>query len=112
MASILSLKNVTIEYNKENLILKYFSKLRKYFNRTNKAVKNVSFELEEGKVLGIIGESGSGKSSLAKAIVGLINISKGEIIYKNTKRMESNTFRYTNDFSKSVSEFRSLYDYI
>ena len=81
MASILSLKNVTIEYNKENPILKYFSKLGKYFNRTSKAVKNVSFELEEGKVLGIIGESGSGKSSLAKAIVGLIDISKGEVIY-------------------------------
>ena len=88
MASILSLKNVTIEYNKENPILKYFSKLSKYFNRTSKAVKNVSFELEEGKVLGIIGESGSGKSSLAKAIVGLIDISKGEIIYNEKYHIE------------------------
>lgn len=88
MAKILSLKNVSIEYNEESLFLKVLSRFTKSFHKNNKAVKNVSFDLEEGKVLGIIGESGSGKSSIVKAIVGLIKPTKGEIIYNGKYHIE------------------------
>ena len=43
------------------------------------AVKGVSFEIREGEALGILGESGSGKSSIARSIVGLVRPSSGEI---------------------------------
>ncbi|MCE2570130.1 ATP-binding cassette domain-containing protein [Motilimonas eburnea] len=43
------------------------------------AFSSVSFELEQGKTLAIIGESGSGKSSLAKALTGVIAPSSGSI---------------------------------
>ena len=36
-----------------------------------KALNDVSFQLEQGDVLGIVGESGSGKSMIAKSIMGL-----------------------------------------
>lgn len=39
---------------------------------TTPAVNNISFELESGNNLGIIGESGSGKTSIAMAIMGLL----------------------------------------
>jgi oligopeptide/dipeptide ABC transporter ATP-binding protein len=44
-----------------------------------KAVDNVSFEVERSESVGIVGESGCGKSTIAKAIVGLVPISAGSI---------------------------------
>jgi peptide/nickel transport system ATP-binding protein len=46
------------------------------------AVKDVSFEVFQGETVGIIGESGSGKSTIGRMILGLHNISTGQIIYK------------------------------
>ena len=43
-------------------------------------LKNVSFEVEHGEIVGICGESGGGKSTLAKVIAGLINPDSGKII--------------------------------
>ena len=44
------------------------------------ALKNVSFSLRKNEVLGIIGESGSGKSTIAKLITGLYQPTGGNII--------------------------------
>ncbi len=43
------------------------------------AVDDVSFNLHTGEVLGLIGESGCGKSTIAKALMGLVPIHKGSI---------------------------------
>ena len=43
------------------------------------ALKGVSFEVEEGKILGIIGKNGSGKSTMLKAIGGIFSPDKGTI---------------------------------
>ena len=51
-----------------------------------KAVRGVSFDLYEEEILGIVGESGCGKSATAKALVRLLpahsSIISGEVIYK------------------------------
>lgn len=47
------------------------------------AVKELSLDLKPGTVLGIIGESGSGKSTLAKMIIGLEDITGGEILFRD-----------------------------
>ncbi len=38
----------------------------------HQAVENVSFEIDEGEVLGLMGESGCGKTSIALALLGLL----------------------------------------
>ena len=56
--------------------------LKKYFkNRSGvlHAVDGVSFTLEEGKTLGVVGESGCGKTTLGRTILHLIELTDGEI---------------------------------
>ncbi len=43
------------------------------------ALKGVSFEIEEGKILGIIGQNGAGKSTMLRAIAGIFSPDKGSI---------------------------------
>lgn len=43
------------------------------------ALKGVSFEIEEGKILGIIGKNGAGKSTMLRAIAGIFSPDKGKI---------------------------------
>lgn len=48
------------------------------------ALRNITFSIETGKIVGIVGPNGAGKSTLIKAILGLTPIDKGEIkIYGN-----------------------------
>ena len=57
-----------------------------FFNRVVDyvyAVDGVNLTLEEGKTYGLIGESGSGKSTIGKAIIGLEKTSAGQILYKD-----------------------------
>jgi len=48
-------------------------------------LRDVTFDVREGEILGLVGESGTGKSTLAKAILGMIKPDSGEIVH-HTKR--------------------------
>lgn len=60
---------------------------KKYNNGTN-ALKNISFDVEKGEFISVIGPSGSGKSTLLRSINKMIDISQGSILFED-KNIES-----------------------
>ena len=51
---------------------------------TNFDVNNVSFDIPDGLVVGLIGENGAGKSTIIKSILGVVHPDGGEIVFNGT----------------------------
>ncbi len=75
---VLEVKNVS-SYYRENRRLSGKRAERK------QVLKNVSFSMEAGEILGLVGESGCGKTTLSRAILGFLKDYEGEIIHYSTK---------------------------
>ena len=55
------------------------------YKRNITAVNHISFEVRQGETLGLIGESGSGKSTVGRCILNLIRPTQGTLVYKGTE---------------------------
>jgi len=59
--------------------------LKKYFNTKGgmlHAVDDISFTLDAGKTLGVVGESGCGKTTLGRTILHLLDVTSGQILFE------------------------------
>lgn len=67
-------------------VLMEVSHLKKYFRvdakHTLKAVDDVSFQVFEGETLGIVGESGCGKTTCGRTCIGVYEATEGQVLYK------------------------------
>lgn len=71
-------------------INKTFVKKRIFGRSTEvKAVNQVSFDLNTGEVLVIAGESGSGKSTIARIILGSVDVDSGSILYRGREALNN-----------------------
>ena len=80
--SLISCKNVSLYYEK------------------HLAVNNASFEVENGDYICILGENGTGKSTLIKGILGLISIESGEISFSGIDKNEIGYISQQTDVQK------------
>lgn len=76
---VLSVKDLVVEYTSDQQIIQ--------------AVNGVSFQLERGRTLGFVGETGAGKTTIAKSILRILpnppaKIKDGEIIYEGEDIMK------------------------
>lgn len=84
METALEVRNLSIDYK----ILKKISVVKSVFHKKAdkekffRAVKNISFDVEKGEILGIIGKNGSGKSTMLRSIAGIFKPDEGEIDLK------------------------------
>ena len=84
--SILQIKDLSVNYETED--------------GTVHALNQITLDMEEGKTLGLVGETGAGKTTLAKSIMGLLSrrtarIESGEILYqgRDLLKMDENELR-------------------
>ena len=59
------------------------SNLAYKYDKSNKAIDNISLDFSNGNMIGIIGANGSGKSTLFMNLVGILKPSDGKIFYNN-----------------------------
>lgn len=71
------------------------------YNNSKQIIKNISFDINKGDFIGIIGLSGAGKSTLADIITGLLPADSGEIIVDDIKLTHEN-----------FSKFRHIIGYV
>jgi len=75
--TLLRVQGLTVKYPLE----------RDWLGRTKSsisAVQDIGFELKKGQTLGLVGESGCGKSTIGKALLGLLPVHSGEIQFGET----------------------------
>ena len=68
---------------KENIILDVRHLQKRY--KKYPVLKDVSFQIKQGHILGLIGKNGAGKTTLMKSVLGLNTNYQGEIIFHGKK---------------------------
>ena len=104
---LLEVTNLHVEFNTEN------GKVR--------AVDGINFTLNEGEILGIVGESGCGKSTTAHSILNLIapedgKITNGEIIFNSQNLLQLSQkeidlqLRISQEFQEAEGELKERFE--
>jgi oligopeptide/dipeptide ABC transporter ATP-binding protein len=78
MSKLLEIENLQVHFPLPQGIVDLLTRKPR---RVVKAVNGVSFKLEQGQTLGLVGESGCGKTTLSRAMLGLVEVASGRVCF-------------------------------
>lgn len=96
--------------NENKKVLLKVEHLEQYFKlgkKTLKAVDDVNFEIYEGEVFGLVGESGCGKTTTGRSIIKLYDITGGSI-YFDGSRISAGINEYKEAIANAKNEYRKI----
>ncbi len=93
------------------LEIKNIKKVFKSQKGTIEVLKGVSFSIEQGEVIGLIGENGAGKTTLIKSICNLADPSAGDVLY-NGKSILKNPSLVGREIGVLLEGARNLYNFL
>lgn len=95
--------------NMDKKVLLKVDHLEQYFKlgnkRINKAVDDVNFEIYEGEVFGLVGESGCGKTTTGRSIIKLYDITGGSVYFEG-QRIAAGINPYKQAIKKAKKEYK------
>ena len=78
----------------------------KYSEDTDYIIKNVSFKVEKGQTVAVVGHNGAGKTTLSKLLMRFYDVSDGEILYNGINIKEYDILSYREKFASVFQDYR------
>ncbi|MBO7179417.1 MAG: ABC transporter ATP-binding protein [Clostridia bacterium] len=78
----------------------------KYKEDMDCILKNVSFKIEKGQTIAVVGHNGAGKTTLSKLLMRFYDVSEGEILYNGINIKEYDLAKYREKFASVFQDYR------
>lgn len=78
----------------------------KYKDDADYILKNISFKIEKGQTIAVVGHNGAGKTTLSKLLMRLYDVTEGEILYNGINIKEYDLLQYREKFACVFQDYR------
>ena len=77
-----------------------------YPGKEDKTLENISFKINKGETVAVVGHNGAGKTTLSKLLMRLYDVTEGEILYNGKNIKEYNLLSYRDRFASVFQDYR------
>ena len=78
----------------------------RYTDEKDYILKNISFKIEKGQTVAVVGHNGAGKTTLSKLLMRLYDVTEGEILYNGINIKEYDLLKYREKFAAVFQDYK------